>query len=169
MSEWRTGCNTQVLRLCIVLTTATEKLCSSRKNHSRNYFSLSFPPAVYLGVTNLSVYQVRMASLCAQWQPHRHASSYRVIIESLLSEYSAAWCSFHCFPLHAIPHATGVRWLAINPAVGKLEFSLEHLLHYTFILVFLLICFPSLLKRKTCTKIHFQYCKTQWLNLLCCK
>ncbi len=66
--------------------------------------SVSFLPAVYLGVTNLSVYQVRMTSLCAQWQPHRHASAYRVAIESLLSEYtysstvcSNLRCSFHCF------------------------------------------------------------------------
>ncbi|KAM6974892.1 LOW QUALITY PROTEIN: collagen alpha-1(XIV) chain [Tautogolabrus adspersus] len=40
---------------------------------------------LYLGVTNLSTYQVRMASMCAQWQPHQHASSYRVLIESLLN------------------------------------------------------------------------------------
>ncbi|KAG8004825.1 Collagen alpha-1(XIV) chain, partial [Nibea albiflora] len=40
---------------------------------------------LYLGVTNLSAYQVRMTSLCSQWQPHRHASSYRVVIESLLN------------------------------------------------------------------------------------
>ncbi|XP_027142360.1 collagen alpha-1(XIV) chain isoform X2 [Larimichthys crocea] len=40
---------------------------------------------LYLGVTNLSVYQVRMTSLCSQWQPHRHASNYRVVIESLLN------------------------------------------------------------------------------------
>ncbi|XP_046874496.1 collagen alpha-1(XIV) chain-like isoform X4 [Hypomesus transpacificus] len=38
-----------------------------------------------LGVTNLSVYQVRMTSMCAQWQPHRHATLYRVVIESLLN------------------------------------------------------------------------------------
>lgn len=79
----------------------TEKVCSSRKNTE---LSLFFLPAVYLGVTNLSVYQVRMTSLCAQWQPHRHASAYRVLIESLLSEYaySSMICgnirrSFHCF------------------------------------------------------------------------
>uniref|UniRef100_A0A8C4IJS7 Collagen alpha-1(XIV) chain n=1 Tax=Dicentrarchus labrax TaxID=13489 RepID=A0A8C4IJS7_DICLA len=40
---------------------------------------------LYLGVTNLSAYQVRMNGLCTQWQPHRHASAYRVVIESLLS------------------------------------------------------------------------------------
>lgn len=49
---------------------------------------LSAPPAVYLGVTNLSTYQVRMTGLCAQWQPQRHASAYRVVVESLLSEYT---------------------------------------------------------------------------------
>ncbi|XP_028454162.1 collagen alpha-1(XIV) chain-like isoform X2 [Perca flavescens] len=40
---------------------------------------------LYLGVTNLSAYQVRMNSFCAQWQPHRHANAYRVTIESLLN------------------------------------------------------------------------------------
>ncbi|KAF0024141.1 hypothetical protein F2P81_022943 [Scophthalmus maximus] len=37
-----------------------------------------------LAVTGLSSYQVRMTGLCAQWQPHRHASAYRVMMESLL-------------------------------------------------------------------------------------
>uniref|UniRef100_A0A665U5K9 Collagen, type XIV, alpha 1b n=1 Tax=Echeneis naucrates TaxID=173247 RepID=A0A665U5K9_ECHNA len=40
---------------------------------------------LYLGVSNLSPYQVRMTGLCAQWQPHRHAAAYRVVIESLLN------------------------------------------------------------------------------------
>ncbi|XP_033980674.1 collagen alpha-1(XIV) chain-like isoform X3 [Trematomus bernacchii] len=40
---------------------------------------------LYLGVTNLSAYQVRMTSFCGQWQAHRHASSYRVVMESLLN------------------------------------------------------------------------------------
>ncbi|XP_010776120.1 collagen alpha-1(XIV) chain-like [Notothenia coriiceps] len=40
---------------------------------------------LYLGVTNLSGYQVRMTSFCGQWQAHRHASSYRVVMESLLN------------------------------------------------------------------------------------
>ncbi|KAM4706318.1 collagen alpha-1(XIV) chain isoform 1-T1 [Rhinophrynus dorsalis] len=38
---------------------------------------------LHLAVTNLSAYQIRMTSMCAQWQLQRHASSYRVIIESL--------------------------------------------------------------------------------------
>ncbi|XP_043078905.1 collagen alpha-1(XIV) chain-like [Puntigrus tetrazona] len=38
-----------------------------------------------LGVKNLSTYQVLSSSLCAQWQPHRHATVYRVVIESLLN------------------------------------------------------------------------------------
>lgn len=42
--------------------------------------------AVFLGVGGLSTYQVRMNSMCAQWQPVSQASLYRVIIESLLSE-----------------------------------------------------------------------------------
>uniref|UniRef100_A0A669BEZ2 Collagen type XIV alpha 1 chain n=1 Tax=Oreochromis niloticus TaxID=8128 RepID=A0A669BEZ2_ORENI len=37
---------------------------------------------LYLGVTNLSTYQVRMNGLCAQWQPHRHASAYRCLTHS---------------------------------------------------------------------------------------
>ncbi|KAM6973005.1 collagen alpha-1(XIV) chain [Aplochiton taeniatus] len=40
---------------------------------------------LYLGVTNLNPYQVRSNSMCAQWQPHRHANVYRVVIESLLN------------------------------------------------------------------------------------
>lgn len=60
---------------------------------------LSAPPAVYLGVTNLSAYQARMTGLCAQWQPQRHAGAYRVVVESLLSEYTPSsailsWISF---------------------------------------------------------------------------
>ncbi|XP_068431414.1 collagen alpha-1(XIV) chain-like isoform X2 [Clinocottus analis] len=38
-----------------------------------------------LGVTNLSAYQVRMSTFCGQWQAHRHASSYRVVLEALPS------------------------------------------------------------------------------------
>lgn len=54
---------------------------------------------MYLGVTNLSAYQVRMTGLCAQWQPQRHASAYRVVVESLLSEYtpSSAALLWICF------------------------------------------------------------------------
>uniref|UniRef100_A0A8B9DGV5 Collagen alpha-1(XIV) chain n=1 Tax=Anser cygnoides TaxID=8845 RepID=A0A8B9DGV5_ANSCY len=39
---------------------------------------------LYLGVTDLDAYQVRMTSLCAQWQLHRHATAYRVVLESLV-------------------------------------------------------------------------------------
>ncbi|GAA6086399.1 collagen alpha-1(XIV) chain-like isoform X1, partial [Tachysurus ichikawai] len=39
---------------------------------------------LYLGVTNLNTYQVRVNSMCAQWQAHSHATRYRVTIESLL-------------------------------------------------------------------------------------
>ncbi|XP_041045943.1 collagen alpha-1(XIV) chain isoform X1 [Carcharodon carcharias] len=38
---------------------------------------------LYLGVTNLTPYQVRMTSMCAHWQLHRHAMTYRIVIESL--------------------------------------------------------------------------------------
>nr|XP_055076682.1 collagen alpha-1(XIV) chain isoform X1 [Misgurnus anguillicaudatus] len=40
---------------------------------------------LYLGVNNLNTYQVQVTSMCAQWQPHRHANQYRVIIESQLN------------------------------------------------------------------------------------
>ncbi|KAK1789228.1 hypothetical protein P4O66_015173 [Electrophorus voltai] len=40
---------------------------------------------LHLGVTDLSTYQVRMNSMCVQWQPHAHATQYRVVIESLLN------------------------------------------------------------------------------------
>ncbi|KAH0617470.1 hypothetical protein JD844_015746 [Phrynosoma platyrhinos] len=41
------------------------------------------PVNMYLGVTNLGAYQVHMTSICAQWQLHRHATAYRIVIESL--------------------------------------------------------------------------------------
>ncbi|KAG8133912.1 hypothetical protein E2320_011659, partial [Naja naja] len=58
--------------------------------------------AMYLGVTNLGPYQTRMTSLCAQWQPHRHATAYRIVIESLtdgvIEEEPLGWgASRHCF------------------------------------------------------------------------
>ncbi|KAL1259248.1 hypothetical protein QQF64_009825, partial [Cirrhinus molitorella] len=40
---------------------------------------------LFLGVNNLSTYQVLSSSMCAQWQPHHHATLYRVVIESLLN------------------------------------------------------------------------------------
>ncbi|XP_051948609.1 collagen alpha-1(XIV) chain [Xyrauchen texanus] len=57
---------------------------------------------LYLGVNNLSTYQVRMTSMCAQWQPHRHANQYRVIIESQLNGEKqevrlGGSASRHCF------------------------------------------------------------------------
>ncbi|XP_072906324.1 collagen alpha-1(XIV) chain isoform X2 [Hemitrygon akajei] len=38
---------------------------------------------LYLGVTNLASYDVRMTAMCARWQIHQHATTYRVLIESL--------------------------------------------------------------------------------------
>ncbi|XP_069777040.1 collagen alpha-1(XIV) chain isoform X2 [Narcine bancroftii] len=38
---------------------------------------------LYLGVTNLASFDVRMTSMCTRWQLHRHATTYRVLIESL--------------------------------------------------------------------------------------
>lgn len=57
---------------------------------------------LYLGVTNLSTYQVRMTGLCTQWQPHRHANAYRVVLESLLNGQRqetklSGGTSRHCF------------------------------------------------------------------------
>ncbi|XP_063041609.1 collagen alpha-1(XIV) chain-like [Engraulis encrasicolus] len=57
---------------------------------------------LYLGVSNLKAYQVRTTSMCAQWQPHRHATLYRVLIESLRNgekqEVSlAGGAQRHCF------------------------------------------------------------------------
>lgn len=37
-------------------------------------------------MTDLDAYQVRMTSLCAQWQLHRHATAYRVVLESLVGK-----------------------------------------------------------------------------------
>ncbi|XP_044192655.1 collagen alpha-1(XIV) chain isoform X2 [Thunnus albacares] len=57
---------------------------------------------LYLGVTNLSPYQVRMTSMCVQWQPHRHANAYRVLIESMLNGQKqetklSGGANRHCF------------------------------------------------------------------------
>ncbi|KAM5158018.1 collagen alpha-1(XIV) chain [Mantella aurantiaca] len=57
---------------------------------------------LYLGVTNLSAYQVKMTSICSQWQQQRHATSYRIIIESLQDGSKqeanlAGGTSRHCF------------------------------------------------------------------------
>ncbi|KAM9737140.1 collagen alpha-1(XIV) chain isoform 2-T2 [Menidia menidia] len=57
---------------------------------------------LYLGVTNLSTYQVRMTSVCAQWQPHQHASAYRVAIQSVARSHKqetkvAGGSDRHCF------------------------------------------------------------------------
>uniref|UniRef100_A0A8C8GL09 Collagen, type XIV, alpha 1b n=1 Tax=Oncorhynchus tshawytscha TaxID=74940 RepID=A0A8C8GL09_ONCTS len=57
---------------------------------------------LYLGVTNLNTYQVRMNSVCAQWGAHHHATLYRVVIESLLNGYKqearlGGGTTRHCF------------------------------------------------------------------------
>ncbi|XP_056378658.1 collagen alpha-1(XIV) chain isoform X2 [Hyla sarda] len=57
---------------------------------------------LYLGVTNLYAYQIKTTSICSQWQQQRHATSYRIIIESLRDgtkqEASlAGGTSRHCF------------------------------------------------------------------------
>ncbi|XP_054636635.1 collagen alpha-1(XIV) chain isoform X3 [Dunckerocampus dactyliophorus] len=40
---------------------------------------------LFLGVSGLTVYQVRPNSMCVQWQPHLHATLYRVSIQSTLN------------------------------------------------------------------------------------
>ncbi|XP_045078029.1 collagen alpha-1(XIV) chain-like [Coregonus clupeaformis] len=57
---------------------------------------------LYLGVTNLNTYQVKMTSMCAQWVAHHHATLYRVVIESLLNGYKqearlGGGTTRHCF------------------------------------------------------------------------
>ncbi|XP_061597427.1 LOW QUALITY PROTEIN: collagen alpha-1(XIV) chain-like [Cololabis saira] len=57
---------------------------------------------LYLGVTNLSTYQVRMTALCAQWTTHRHANAYRVVAQSLAGSQRQetklnGGSSRHCF------------------------------------------------------------------------
>ncbi|MED6270422.1 hypothetical protein CHARACLAT_010181, partial [Characodon lateralis] len=57
---------------------------------------------LYLGVSNLSTYQVRMTSVCAQWVPQRHASSYRLVIQSVTGSQKqetklGGGASRHCF------------------------------------------------------------------------
>lgn len=38
---------------------------------------------LFLGVTELQAHQVEMTSLCTRWQVHRHATAYRIVIESV--------------------------------------------------------------------------------------
>uniref|UniRef100_A0A0P6JDH5 Collagen alpha-1(XIV) chain n=1 Tax=Heterocephalus glaber TaxID=10181 RepID=A0A0P6JDH5_HETGA len=38
---------------------------------------------LFLGVTELQAHQVEMTSLCAQWQVHRHATAYRIVVENI--------------------------------------------------------------------------------------
>ncbi|XP_029421710.1 collagen alpha-1(XIV) chain [Nannospalax galili] len=38
---------------------------------------------LFLGVTDLQANQVEMTSLCTRWQIHRHATAYRIVLESL--------------------------------------------------------------------------------------
>ncbi|XP_037128809.1 collagen alpha-1(XIV) chain [Syngnathus acus] len=40
---------------------------------------------LFLGVSDLTVYQVRHNSMCVQWQPHLHATYYRISIQSTLN------------------------------------------------------------------------------------
>ncbi|XP_052439346.1 collagen alpha-1(XIV) chain-like isoform X2 [Carassius gibelio] len=40
---------------------------------------------LYLGVSDLSTFQVQTSSMCVQWQPHQHANLYRLILQSSLN------------------------------------------------------------------------------------
>uniref|UniRef100_A0A3B5MBE3 Uncharacterized protein n=1 Tax=Xiphophorus couchianus TaxID=32473 RepID=A0A3B5MBE3_9TELE len=57
---------------------------------------------LFLGVSGLSTYQVRSNSMCVQWQPLLHATSYRVSIQSVLNGQRqelnlGGSASRHCF------------------------------------------------------------------------
>ncbi|EPQ20003.1 Collagen alpha-1(XIV) chain [Myotis brandtii] len=57
---------------------------------------------LFLGVTNLQADQIQMTSLCAQWQVHRHATAYRIVIESVQDTQKqestvGGGTSRHCF------------------------------------------------------------------------
>ncbi|KAM4735746.1 collagen alpha-1(XIV) chain [Anableps anableps] len=57
---------------------------------------------LFLGVSGLSTYQVRSNSMCVQWQPLLHATSYRVSIQSTLNGQRqelnlGGLASRHCF------------------------------------------------------------------------
>uniref|UniRef100_A0A3B3X1D4 Collagen, type XIV, alpha 1a n=1 Tax=Poecilia mexicana TaxID=48701 RepID=A0A3B3X1D4_9TELE len=57
---------------------------------------------LFLGVSGLSTYQVRPDSMCVQWQPLLHATSYRVSIQSVLNGQRqelnlGGSASRHCF------------------------------------------------------------------------
>uniref|UniRef100_A0A3Q2NTM2 Collagen type XIV alpha 1 chain n=1 Tax=Fundulus heteroclitus TaxID=8078 RepID=A0A3Q2NTM2_FUNHE len=57
---------------------------------------------LYLGVTGLTTYQVRMNGVCAQWTPQRHASTYRLVIQSVTGSQKqetnvGGGASRHCF------------------------------------------------------------------------
>ncbi|XP_039520069.1 collagen alpha-1(XIV) chain isoform X2 [Pimephales promelas] len=57
---------------------------------------------LYLGVSNLSTYQVRTTSMCVQWQPHPHATLYRLTLQSQLNGEKqevrlSGSASRHCF------------------------------------------------------------------------
>ncbi|XP_043089042.1 collagen alpha-1(XIV) chain isoform X3 [Puntigrus tetrazona] len=56
---------------------------------------------LYLGVSNLSTFQVRTNSMCVQWQPHRHANLYRLVLQTPNGEKQevklSGSTSRHCF------------------------------------------------------------------------
>ncbi|KAM8841502.1 collagen alpha-1(XIV) chain isoform 2-T2 [Spinachia spinachia] len=57
---------------------------------------------LHLGVSGLNAYQVTVSGVCAQWQPQRHASSYRLLMESLHNGHKqetklSGGANQHCF------------------------------------------------------------------------
>ena len=41
---------------------------------------------MFLGVTDLQADAIQMTSLCARWQVQRHATAYRIVLESRQGE-----------------------------------------------------------------------------------
>ncbi|XP_077577231.1 collagen alpha-1(XIV) chain isoform X2 [Stigmatopora nigra] len=69
--------------------------------------SLVNAKTLFLGISDLAVYQVRHNSICVQWQPHLHATHYRVSIQSTLNSQrqevslesaTSRQCFFDLFP-----------------------------------------------------------------------
>jgi hypothetical protein len=64
-------------------------------NPALTWFCFCFV-TVFLGVTDLQANQVEMTSLCARWQIHRHATAYRIVLESLQGKYNFVKYSHAC-------------------------------------------------------------------------
>ncbi|XP_005994616.1 collagen alpha-1(XIV) chain isoform X2 [Latimeria chalumnae] len=74
--------NTMLILNLLSGTEYSVKLFASYSTGSSDALS-GVAKTLYLGVTNMNVYQVQMTTLCAQWRYHRYATMYRVVIEPL--------------------------------------------------------------------------------------